>query len=370
MLWAQKQERTHSKMRTAKIRPKALKRLVVAVGGFALASACAAPPEIGSGPVDGVLSRVRTLISGPLIADGNDEALVEIGLLDVEGRPVRNQTIHVSVTGLDNHIEPLVPKTDQFGIATVRISTTRAETKELVIVPNLTPDQAPLDNAPSLQFEPGPIDLAASSISASPATELPSDGEHAANITVTLVDTQDNRISGVDLTLEVIGPGANIVQATAPTNIDGESYGEVTSTRSGNKIVRATVNIDGVRERLLDVAHVSFISPSECLDLTEVRSKIITAQTFLSRHTEPEMPYLMNQQGVMAKTLRPVTPNSTDLPTEAGEALDQFLAIRASVNAYRATGNAVFKNLAHSLAEASGVLSHARGLSPQPTACH
>ena len=103
-------------------------------------------------PVDPASCAVMVQPSSGVPADGSHSATVTVILRDSERTPVPLKAVQVTATGSDNHVGQARLLTDERGIVTAKIVSTRAETKTILAVVNPGQEPTLLPQAPTIEF--------------------------------------------------------------------------------------------------------------------------------------------------------------------------------------------------------------------------
>jgi PKD repeat protein/uncharacterized membrane protein len=148
-----------------------------------------------------------------LIADGEQRATITVTLRDALDHPASDRLVRLTATGEN----PLQGYTDAAGSIVFHLASTRAGSKHITIA-DVT-DNVTLD-AGTIVFEPGPIDPAVSTLTAS-ADAAPNDGLTPITITAQLMDAYRNPIAQEVVTFTVSDPRITLTSPTATSNADG-----------------------------------------------------------------------------------------------------------------------------------------------------
>ncbi len=186
---------------------------------------------------------VSTLVASPtagLAANGVAQSTVTVTLLDAQGNPVPGQTVELGATGSFNTLSaPGV--TDAAGVYIGSLRSTRAETKVVSATVNPGAGQVVLGQTASVGFVPGSISAATSTLRATPDVNVTADDVQTSTITVVVLDSVQNPLSGVTVTLAATGTG-NTLSAPGMTDGNGIYTGFIRSTRAELKTVSAMAN--------------------------------------------------------------------------------------------------------------------------------
>ena len=101
---------------------------------------------------------------------------------------------------------------------------------------------------------PGPVSAARSTVTANPTNNVPSDGNTFSTITVVVKDAFDNPIPGRTVSLSVIGH-SYLITAPAPTDTNGLTTAQITSTLAETKTISASVGATNITQQ----ARVAFV---------------------------------------------------------------------------------------------------------------
>jgi RHS repeat-associated protein len=172
----------------------------------------------------------------PIIANNVDPAEVQVILKDGEGHVLANHVLVPSVSGTGNTISPTTAQTDNNGVATFAIKSTKAETKIISIF-----DQTQaviLERKPTITFKAGPASLENSTIQAN-LTGVTNDGV-GAKVIVTVLDEYSNPIPDVPVKIEATG-SATIAQSSAVTDSQGIATTTLIDTVAETVILSAAI---------------------------------------------------------------------------------------------------------------------------------
>ena len=184
-----------------------------------------------------------TVVASPtmgLLANGVTLSTITVTLVDAQGNPVGGQTVELGSTGTFNTLSaPGV--TDAAGVYTGSIRSTRAETKIISATVNPGAGQIVLTPTASVEFVPGNISAAVSTLRAVPAVNVTADDVQTSVITVVVLDGLQNPLAGVNVQLFSTGTG-NTLSAPGTTDANGIYTGSIRSTRAELKTVSAMAN--------------------------------------------------------------------------------------------------------------------------------
>jgi hypothetical protein len=199
------------------------------------------------GDVDQNLSSIS---SDPIqrIADGVEESIITITLIDQFNNPISGKVVSVSSSGTNNFISQPQSPTDSNGQTTATIRSTRAEVK--TITASIPADSFVLSQNAQVTFIAGSVDPQTSLVSANPNTIVANNVDNI-EITVTLRDQFLNPVSGRTVEILVEGTpensaGITITQPVLPTNSNGQTIGYVRSSIIGPAEVSAIVTPENI----------------------------------------------------------------------------------------------------------------------------
>jgi RHS repeat-associated protein len=196
--------------------------------------------------LDPSLSTV-TINPATVPTDGSSTGTITVTLLSSVGIPIPGKPVEVALAFggnayIDGQLVTLnefvdIGMSDENGVATAKI---RAETVGQRTV-KARSEQELIQQQGTVEFVAGPIDPATSTLETDEA-QIPADGVSAANLTVTVLDSFGNPISGVDVILS--STGGTLTQPTSPTDLNGEATGALLNGTVEAATVSATT--DGV----------------------------------------------------------------------------------------------------------------------------
>jgi adhesin/invasin len=191
---------------------------------FSVTAANAGPAQIVKVSGDGQTAPVSSTLANP----------IRVQVLDPLGDGVGNVTVSFTTPDGGSFPGGASIQTDGNGFAqtTWRLGSTAGQQAAQAAVGGPAPATFTATGTA------GPLNLAQSSIQASPGTITA--GGSGSTITVTARDGSGNPLSGLTVTLANTG-GGTLVQPSAPTNAQGQATGSYTSTGSGSKTVSATI---------------------------------------------------------------------------------------------------------------------------------
>ncbi len=209
---------------------------------------------------NGVVCAVSSVVIEPAVVptDGSSTGTITVTLRNADGDPAPGSPVEVALTtganafingqpaGLNVYLA--IGATDASGVvtATIRAEAVGRRSVQARSGPQVIEQQGVVD------FVPGPISAAASSVTANP-DRTPANGTTAATIAVNVRDLFGNPIPGVTVTLAG-GGSAVVVQPAAPTDIAGRATGTITDSTVETVAVTAVAN--GIA--LMDDAVVAF----------------------------------------------------------------------------------------------------------------
>ncbi len=172
--------------------------------------------------------------TGPLTANGTATSTITIVIKDINNNNISGVTPTFNATDTNaTNIQTACSSTNSSGISTCTLASLTAETKTLTI---LTPVNKAGGN---VIFNPDVPSTATSTIIGSgPVT---ADGVASSTITITILDSNSNPISGTTPTFDATDTnGTNVYGACSATNASGVSSCTLTSTRAETKTLSLT----------------------------------------------------------------------------------------------------------------------------------
>lgn len=185
--------------------------------------------------------------TSPIIADGISASTITITIKDSTSKPIPNKTISISVTGSNNSIRQTSPLTDQNGMTTTILKSTKAETKTV----SITVDGTPMDDTAKIEFLPDVVSTANSTIITSGSAIA--DGTSQIKLTITLLDANKNPIKDKKVIVSATGIGNIVVQPEKPTDKNGVTTAFISSNKAEDKTINATVAVDEIKLKLIVV---------------------------------------------------------------------------------------------------------------------
>ena len=240
-------------------------------GPFQVAVAQAATVTFVGSP-GAVSATVSTVAASPasVVADGVQTTTITITVLDDSSNPLPGQTVQLSATGTNNVLVQPATTTDSSGVATATLASTTAETKTIFTVVNPGPSQVILSTAPSVPFVGDASNIGAlnSTVVGSPATNVVADGVQTSTITVTVLDLNNNPVSGQTVLLSATGSNNTLTQPAATTDANGVAVGTIASTTAEAKGITATVNPGASQVVISQQPTISFIGDAANISTT------------------------------------------------------------------------------------------------------
>jgi hypothetical protein len=199
-------------------------------GAFSLTSAVTFQP---GAPDEGN----STLVANPdtVVANGSDESILTVTVLDAQGNPVPGVDVASTVSGSDNDLMPTSGTTDTNGEFTASLSSTTAEGKTVTA----SIDGGAFELYAPVTFEAGPVSASQSILSADPNT-VEADGTETTTVTVVARDDYDNPIGGASVQLAT--SGSSSISQPGPTDSTGTTTGDISSTEDGVQTISATID--------------------------------------------------------------------------------------------------------------------------------
>ncbi len=191
---------------------------------------------------------------------GTSTATVTVTLLDSQGNPVSGKSVSLALSsGASSAISAASGASNTSGVVTFTVADTVSET--VTYTATDATDGIPLQQTATVAFAPpSSASPAQSTVSASP-TAVPDNGTSTATVTVTLLDSQGNPVSGKSVSLsQSSGASSLISAASGASDTSGVVTFTVTDTVSETVTYTATDTTDGIP--LQQTATVAFAPPS------------------------------------------------------------------------------------------------------------
>ncbi len=191
-------------------------------------------------PTTGVVSSAASSVTvspTSLQANGSSLATVTVILKDDSGNPISGVVPDVSVSGSGNTVTLSPQATDANGSSTMQFNSNVAETKTITTIAS----GVTLSDQPTVIFTSvsNPSLSASNSTVTVDKTSAVADGVDAITATITLKDSLNNPISGVQSTCNVTGSN-NAVSTPNLTDSNGQAVCVITSTNPESK----TISVD------------------------------------------------------------------------------------------------------------------------------
>jgi hypothetical protein len=193
---------------------------------------------------------------------------VIITLRDISNEPVTGKAVTIAVSGSNNYImqpDPVTGKTNTEGQTFASFYSTKAELKTITAT-DVT-DNLPLLSSATVLFLPDVVSLNTSTITISQKDNIIIGTTVA--VTVALRDKYLNPIPKKNVILNVspLYPGDKVFQPSAPTDINGETTGEVVCYTAGTRLITIVdisdnITIDSITVRYISPAEVDTTSPT------------------------------------------------------------------------------------------------------------
>jgi len=227
--------------------------------------------------IDPALSSVVASPSVGVVADGIDASTTTVTVRDPQGNPVPGQTVQVACSGTGNTVTPPAGPTDAAGLVTATLRSTVAETKAVTVTVNPGASAVVLAHQPTVELvaDADAVNAALSTVVATPSADVVADGATLSTITITVVDTHGNPISGKTVQLAATGTGNTVVQPAAVTDAAGETTGTLASTVAEDKVVTATVDPGPGEVVLAQAPTVGFVADPGAI--SDSRSSAVAA---------------------------------------------------------------------------------------------
>ncbi|OGS21282.1 MAG: hypothetical protein A2252_08430 [Elusimicrobia bacterium RIFOXYA2_FULL_39_19] len=186
---------------------------------------------------------------------GSSQSMVNVivTLNDLDGNPVSGKSVLISVSGTDNFITQPTDKTNTSGIAYASFWSTKAELKTARATDST--DNILILSSDTITFTNDIVNANTSTVSVS--SSLAQLGT-TVNVSITLKDKYLNPVSNKQVIVQLDPPGDTILISNNITNASGQITTTVTGNSSGQKMVTATDQTDGIL--LASTATITFLS--------------------------------------------------------------------------------------------------------------
>jgi len=229
---------------------------VAAVNASGLVQAVGPGSTIVTATADGIQGHAVVLVSGPpatiaVLAGNGQSAAVNadvavapaVAVTDAGGFPVKGATVTFAITAGGGVASPGAVVTDVAGVAALTSWTMGPSAGANTMTATAT--GTGITGNPvtfTATGTVGPPNAAQSTVTASPATIVPSNGQSFSTITVTVKDVAGSTITGASVVLAATGTGNILTQPTAVTDNQGRATGAISSSVAETKVISATVN--------------------------------------------------------------------------------------------------------------------------------
>jgi hypothetical protein len=153
------------------------------------------------------------------IDDGATTSLVTVTLYDAVGNPVSGKTVTLAQGSGSSLISSASGPSDLNGQVTFTVTDTFAET--VTYTATDVTDSVILTNTAAVTFQGGPVDAGNSGASASPISQI-DNGATTSLVTVTLLDSGGNPVSGSTVALDQGSGSSTIGTASGPSDLNGQ----------------------------------------------------------------------------------------------------------------------------------------------------
>ena len=226
-----------------------------------------------------------------IVADGVDEATVTISVKDISGKPAPDKPIKIVISGTENTIDQPQSRTNEKGLATVKIRSTAVEPK--TVTATVGDEQIELNNSVTLRFI-NPV--TGVSISAE-KTQLRADVKSQSNLTITVDYVSGNTVREPKPTLDI---APNLGQLSQITDNGDSTY---TATYTAPEDVAETTTVT-VTVKVADKTHQVILS-------------ILNAEILITEISPPLI--RVGERGTIRGELFPKIPTKIELTFRLGE---------------------------------------------------
>ncbi len=214
-----------------------------------------------------------------IVADGSANTSVIVIARDLDGNLFPDAQIELSATGSDNRWSAdgldggaaNVGRTGSDGSFSVRLSSTRAETK--LISAHLTTNAGSATLSTAVTFIPGAPSAARTVLLASP-TQLPADGIATSTLLLVASDANGNPLPETPVSFGATGGGTSFASASGSTSASGSYSTTLSATQAGLKAVSATVGSGN--SAVVVTTNITFLSTAPVLALATIAANPTT----------------------------------------------------------------------------------------------
>ena len=202
-----------------------------------------------------VSSGTSTASANPtsVVADGSTTSTITVTLEDANNNPVSGKTVTLSQGTGSSTISAASGASNASGVVTFTVKDTKAET--VIYTAKDTTDNVTITQTASVTFTPGPVSATKSTVTANP-TSVTADGSTTSTITVTLLDANNNPVSGKTVTLSQGTGSSTISAASGASNASGVVTFTVKDTKAESVAYTATDSTDSTT--ITQTASVTF----------------------------------------------------------------------------------------------------------------
>ena len=217
--------------------------------GYTLSASSGALPGATSSAFNitaGAVSAGNSTVSAnptSVIADGSTTSTITVTLLDSGNNPVSGKTVTLSQGTGSSTISAASGPSNASGVVTFTVKDTKAEAVTYTATDST--DSIAITQKPVVTFTAGAVNATKSTVSASPGSVV-ADGSTTSTITVTLLDANNNPLSGKTVTLAQ-GTGSSIISAASgASNASGVVTFTVKDTKAETVTYSATDATDSI----------------------------------------------------------------------------------------------------------------------------
>lgn len=208
-------------------------QISVTVGGVTESGSATFAPD----PSTATFGKNGLVVTGNnVFANGADNAIATVPVVDANGNPLPNQDVTFKVTTPDGTVQDVVVKTDSNGIATLELPSTKAgeATIEVTVGNDTQSGKATYVGDPSTAtFGNGGLVVTGNDVLAN--------GSDKAVATLPVVDANGNPLANHDVTFTVKKPDGTTEAITVKTDANGIATFELPSTKAGEATIEVTL---------------------------------------------------------------------------------------------------------------------------------
>ncbi len=242
-----------------------------------------------------------TAIASPatdVVANGVETSTINVTVRDPDGNPIEGRTVLISATGTRNTITQPPGPTNASGVAAGTIASTKAELKTITVTvdTSVAGTDAVLTQHPTVAFIADATTISALlstavAVPADPDT-VPGDDEQVSTITVTVVDTNSNPVSGQVVQLAKKATSNATLTQPGATNAGGVAVGTIKRLLAETVLAKDTITVTvdtsaaGTDVTLATQPLVRFVG-ALCTSVNATQSTVTASQDTIANGAAP-----------------------------------------------------------------------------------